>query len=220
VRGFQGGFLTIGRWRQVLFRVHWATPLVLFAFGRFRFVPVFWAAFLVLTLVHELGHAAIVRWIRAQVIAIDFLPAGGVCRWAGEASPIQRACIAWGGVWAQLVVLAAALGWQWVFGLPRSYAGAQILDACIAGNLWAMAFNLLPIRPLDGHRAWALFPLLVAHVRTRRARRRREAMRTNLDELRRRDLAEEDQLSAPPPEAKALVDSFLKDVKGKPPRRN
>jgi len=215
-----GGFLVIGRWRQMLFRVHWATPLVLFAVGRFRFVPVFWATFLLLTLVHELGHAAVVRWIRAKVIAIDFIPMGGLCHWAGDASAIQRACIAWGGVWAQLVVLAVALGWQGVFGLPESSAGMQVLDACIGGNLWAMAFNLLPIRPLDGHLAWGLFPLLVARVRTRGARRRREAMRTNLEELRRRDLVEEDMLSAPPADAKALVDSFLEDVKGKASRRH
>src|SRR3954469_24579295 len=102
---FQNGFLVIGHWRKVPIRVHWTMPFGALLLSRFRFAPVVWAAFFVLVLIHEIGHAFVVQRVRATAIAVEVHAFGGLCRWQGDVTPLARAAIAWGGVWAQMVAL-------------------------------------------------------------------------------------------------------------------
>ena len=62
---FEQGHLVLGRLRGAPVRVHWSAPIGAFVLGRLRYVPWFWLAFLVLVMVHELGHALMVRGARA-----------------------------------------------------------------------------------------------------------------------------------------------------------
>jgi len=129
-------------------------PIGAFVFGGMTFSPVFWLAFLVIILVHELGHALFVRRLGHRVLAIDITGLGGVCRWSGHASDFQRGLIAWGGVTAQAALLLAALVVTGIVGSPASAWGTQLTHAFITTNLWLMALNLIPVQPFDGADAW------------------------------------------------------------------
>jgi stage IV sporulation protein FB len=171
---FDTGFLTIARFRGAPIRLHWTLPIGALLFSGFRFAPVFWAAFFGLVLIHELGHATIVRRFRHRVLAIDVTGFGGLCRWSGTATPFERACIAWGGVLAQFVVLIGAVAVRLVLGPPTSFAIAEVLHVFTVTNLWLIGLNLLPVPPLDGAEAWPL----VGHLRDAwRSRSRRPKRR-------------------------------------------
>jgi stage IV sporulation protein FB len=131
----------------------------------------------VLLIAHELGHAALIRRFGMRPTAIVIHGAGAECRYVGTASPWQRAVIAWGGVLAQAAILVAVivpsgLGW-----LPRSVMGSSFVITIGGYNLFMIAFNLIPIRPLDGKEAWSLLPLLYLRVKKRVVRARTARVR-------------------------------------------
>ncbi|NUP13675.1 MAG: hypothetical protein HOW73_47170 [Polyangiaceae bacterium] len=164
------GTWTIGRIRGAPIALHWSLPLGAFFFGRMAWAPGFWISFAVVVLVHELGHALVVRATGNTVIHVLLHGLGGECSWDGEATRIERACIAWGGVWAQLVL--AAIAFPILYLAPPS---SPLLYSVLAGftwsNLYLAAFNLMPIPPLDGAQAWKLPGLLRERWRAKRARR-------------------------------------------------
>ncbi len=169
-----GGWLTLFRWRGTPVRAHWSVPLGAWALSGFRIDPIGWFAMILVILVHEFGHAVVVRACRQRVLAIDVHGFGGLCRWQGHATPIQRAAIAWGGVWAQMILLACAFAY-FAWRIPESHAEASFERAFIEGNLWIIALNLLPFPPLDGSEAWALPGLLLRRTIKRWRARRFEA---------------------------------------------
>jgi len=145
-------------------------PLCALIAGRFNFVPGLWLGYLLLVLLHELGHAGVVRYHGHEVESIDVHGLGGLCRWSGLATPIERATIAWGGVWTQMVIFAGAHAALAGLGEPTNSFWAQMAVAATSVNLWLMAINLIPLPPLDGAEAWSLFPLLWARRRAKRLR--------------------------------------------------
>ena len=171
-RVFDRGYLTIARFRGAQVRVHWSTPLGALIFTRFAFLPGAWLGFFLIVLLHELGHAVLVRAARMQVVSIDVLGFGGLCRWYGVPSPKWRAIIAWGGVLAQAILLLLTAITLAVLPPVRSALLAQLLDTFLWTNAFIMALNLLPIPPLDGAEAWPLVGML-AKGRFKRGRPRR-----------------------------------------------
>src|SRR5688572_21328022 len=113
---FDRGFVNLGVWRRVPVRMHWTAPVGAFVFGGLQFAPAVWFAFLALVLVHELGHAYLVRRYGHHVMAIDVTGFGGLCRWFGSATTHERAAIAWGGVGAQALLLLVAGAIDLAFG--------------------------------------------------------------------------------------------------------
>jgi Zn-dependent protease len=146
--------------------MHWTTPLGAFIFTRLEFVPVIWFGFALIVLVHEFGHALMVRRCGATVLSIDMDGLGGSCSWEGEVSPLQRALIAWGGVLAQLVLFAGVRAADTLTGWPAAPGGVQLFSMLTTTNLRIAAFNLIPFPPFDGWQAWRLIPL--AYMRLRR----------------------------------------------------
>ena len=154
---FETGFLQIARIRGAPVRIHWSVALGALFFTGLRFEPAAWLAFLALVLIHELGHAAIVLRCGLRVVGIDVLAFGGVCRWSGDSTPLQRAVIAWGGVLAQLVLLAATWGIVLATGAPTSRFGMELVSVFTETNLWLAMVNLFSsIPPLDGATAATL----------------------------------------------------------------
>jgi Zn-dependent protease len=149
-----GGYLTLGRWHGAPIRVHWTLPLGAVVFGQGRWAPGFWLGFALLVLVHEIGHALLVRRSRCQVVAIEVHALGGVCRWQGDPTPKQRAQIAWGGVLAQaLLFVAVAIALE-LDGDPRSMFARDLVDAFVSANVLLIVLNLIPLPPFDGAQAW------------------------------------------------------------------
>ena len=158
---FEGGSITVAHVRGVPIRVHWSTPLGAFVFTGFSFNPLVWIGFFLVVLVHELGHAAAVRFYGHDVAAIEVNGLGGRCEWAGHPTAKEDAVIAAGGVAAQALLLVAALVLLAVTG-PLPWFLDGIVPAFVSINAWLMVVNLLPIPPLDGSRAWTLIPIIAA----------------------------------------------------------
>ncbi len=157
----QGGSITIAHVRGTPIRVHWTTPLGAIFFTGFSINPLVWLGFLVLVIVHELGHAACVHFYGYGVAAIEINGLGGRCEWAGDPTAKQDAVIAAGGVAAQAVLLAATLLVLAMTG-PVPWFLQGFAHVLVSTNVWLMVVNLLPIPPLDGSRAWTLIPILAA----------------------------------------------------------
>jgi stage IV sporulation protein FB len=165
---FETGYLTIARWKGTPIRIHWSTPIGMLVFGRFAFVPGFWLGFLILVVLHEMGHALLARRMGLHARSIEIHALGGQCRFGGgSVSPWQHAVVAWGGVLAQGALLGIALAVSLFAPLPPVAFVGELMSALVYTNLWLIAINLLPIPPLDGAQAWRLLPLW----RERRARR-------------------------------------------------
>jgi len=118
-------------------------------FGGFRWSAGFFVAYPCLVLLHELGHAALVRRCGHRVVAVEVTGLGGACHWSGNASHFEEALIAWGGVFAQLALFGATELWLSLLP-PASSFGWQVVATFTHTNLWLVAINLLPIPPLDG----------------------------------------------------------------------
>lgn len=117
-----------------------------------------YAAYLLLILIHELGHALVVRLVGGTVTRIDLRLAHGVCWHSASTSEKQTIAIAWGGVLAQAVLFVAVLIVTALWRLPEVFGPALLV--LIALNVVMFFHNLLPISPLDGSKAWRVLRLL------------------------------------------------------------
>ncbi|HMR10449.1 MAG TPA: hypothetical protein PKA88_31950, partial [Polyangiaceae bacterium] len=104
------GYLTLFSMRGASLRLHWSLPLGMLVFGGLRVAPAFWLGFFLLVLIHELGHAFVVKAYGHRVLSVDVTGFGGLCRWSGSASVMERGLIAWNGVLAQAVLLTITFG--------------------------------------------------------------------------------------------------------------
>lgn len=155
------------KWRGVPIVLHWTVLLGLpWLFLRQRNpldVPAAFLAFLFLMLCHELGHAAVAKWRRVRVLEIRLYFIHGLCRHEEPDRETDAVWIAWGGVAAQGVVLVLAFGLKELL-MWRAYPVyqdlASIFRLLIKANLLIMLFNLTPVPPFDGARAWRALPLL------------------------------------------------------------
>ncbi len=147
----------VAKFRGVPIHVHANTLLGLFMLSGFRFDPIWWCCALAIILLHELGHALVVKWVGGKPTEVMIHGFGGYCAWVGEVSPVGRAAIACGGVAAQLVLLGVALSLHALGLIPQDPVSAEVFGALTYSNAWLIGLNLLPIAPLDGAEAWA-FP--------------------------------------------------------------
>ncbi|MBI2378622.1 MAG: hypothetical protein HYV07_31790 [Deltaproteobacteria bacterium] len=158
------GSIEVLRIRGVPIRLHFSLPIGAFVITRFELRPVMWIVFALLVLVHELGHAFLVKRNGLSVEHVLLHGFGGECAYSGYATEWQASVIAWGGVLAQAIVLVAVLPFRpWLETQPHGY---EVAGALVGSNLWMIGFNLLPYPPLDGSKAWPLFRM----IRDRRRR--------------------------------------------------
>ena len=178
----QTGYLTFGRVRGALVRAHWSAFALALLLGYSRHASI-WTSLLgslfvlALVMVHEFGHAAMVWRYRHTVHSLDVFAFHGWCRWSGHPSPYERAMIAWGGVFAQLALLAATLPILLLVD-QRGVVLSALVHVFVWTNLYLVGINLIPIAPLDGHEAWKLLPLL---------KQRRGPRNFHMDDTPRRD---------------------------------
>ncbi len=154
--GFDKGSLIIGHWREAPIKIHWTVLLCAFLFGKFKFLPVYWVAFFFLVFIHEAGHVLIIRHYNLWTEEIVIHGLGGYCQWVGDAEDFQIYVIAWGGIFSQFIVLILAYLSIYILGPPGSSVSYQIYQAFILTNIWMMLFNLVPVEPLDGSKAWKI----------------------------------------------------------------
>jgi Zn-dependent protease len=122
-------------------------------------------------LLHECGHMVAAQRKGCAVWSIELYPLWGITRLGQPYSRYDHCIIAWGGVVAQAIVAVPLLVWVEVFGYTRFQAMNAILAIFGFFSLSTAAFNLLPIRPLDGAIAWGLLPALLKRSPARPAKR-------------------------------------------------
>ncbi len=152
------------RLRGAPVRLHWTIPVVGFLFSGFRFDPGFILGFVLLVMLHELGHALLVWRTGHRVTGIEVTGLGGLCHWSGNATPFESSLIAWGGVLMQGALYAAVWIALRFAGPPPSAFVWSLLTVFLGANLWLITLNLIPLPPLDGAEAWQIF----AHWKDRR----------------------------------------------------
>jgi len=157
----------LGTWRGIPIRLHWTVliglPWFFYTTRSVTGTAISFAAFFVILLVHELGHAAVATWRRVEVHRIELLFLHGLCLHDQPYDEEDDILIAWGGVAAQFVVLIAALGFDILLGPRSPYTHPvtfALLRVLIDTNLVIMIINLIPVAPLDGAKAWRVIPML------------------------------------------------------------
>ena len=118
-------------------------------------------------LLHELGHAAMARRLGCAAPAVWLSFMHGACEHDAAETRRDDALIAWGGVLAQLAVAVPLMALAQLHGFDDSPLGRILVVGFGRASLLLAAFNLLPIRPLDGAKAWQLLPILVHEWRAR-----------------------------------------------------
>lgn len=153
----QRGFIPLGKIGGVPLRLHVFAVVALVLLAIFSSRPVLGAAMFGILVAHELGHAALARRAGFEVVAIDLGVIQGACRYRGHVTPRAEAVVAWGGILAQLVLLAFACGARTLVHPDDGALLGDIADAWFLPNVAIMAFNLLPFGGLDGRKAWTAF---------------------------------------------------------------
>jgi hypothetical protein len=126
-------------------------------FSRGRFDPGLLIGILLVILIHEIGHAVLVKARGLQTIEIRIHGLGGECRWAGMPTALDRSIIAWGGVLFQgLLLIATLVALQLAPPLSGPFLPG-LVEAFIYTNAFMALLNLLPIPMLDGYEAWRIF---------------------------------------------------------------
>lgn len=174
---FKLGWLArVARVSHVDIYVHWSVfligALVLWSARRNPLPAVVGlTAYLAILLIHESGHLIIARRRGYDALSIAIYPIFGIARFERPSSRFDRGVIAWGGVLAQTIVSVPIVLCVQVFG----YTPWEPLNAALAilgaFSLGIGAFNLLPIRPLDGSVAWDLIPAFLEQRRLQKNRR-------------------------------------------------
>ena len=132
-----------------------------------------WAAYFGVILIHECGHMMVAQRKGYEVTAIELYPIHGFVRFREPWSRFDDALIAWGGVAAQAIVAIPLVAWVSVFGFSHSDALNVAVGILGYYSLVVAVFNLIPVRPLDGAKAWYLIPELIKRVRSRQTKQKR-----------------------------------------------
>jgi Zn-dependent protease len=112
--------------------------------------------YLALLMLHESGHVAVARLRGYQAFHIAIYPFFGLTAMEAAESRWDRALIAWGGVAAQLLVAIPVVVTVSLVGYTQRDEWNLVLTILGNYSLLVAAFNLLPVRPLDGSVAWGI----------------------------------------------------------------
>jgi len=127
------------------------------------------AAWLGLLILHESGHLGMARRRGYRACSMALYPIFGLAGFEAPESRLDRALIAWGGVLAQVAVAVPPA----LYIMLAGYTPFEPLNAVLVifgpYSLFAAAFNLLPISPLDGSKAWDIVPAWLEQRRLRKS---------------------------------------------------
>ena len=157
----------LGQWRGIPISLHWTVfigiPWFLWQTRSLANTAIAFVAFFFLLLAHELGHAAVARWRRVEVDHIQLFFLHGYCAHEPPDYELDDVLIAWGGVAAQFIVLVVALVADVLlatFWPDARVLTSPLLRVLIGTNVLIMIFNLIPVAPFDGAKAWRILPIL------------------------------------------------------------
>lgn len=117
-----------------------------------------------LIVIHELGHAALVKFFKYEILEINILFNGGNCVCTHPDYEFEYSVISWGGVIAQFLALLAALALlfysQYIPAGISNVLEVPLLSVFIFLNIFMIIINLVPYKDFDGVYAWKIFRYL------------------------------------------------------------
>jgi hypothetical protein len=156
---FDRGSLTLARWQGSSLQIHFTFPVGIALFtGWMGFAPGAWVGFLIVAMVHLLGHQLLAATCRTDVEASVLHVLGGDVRpRAGSVTtPIRRAVVGWGGLLAQAILLGVVELAVAMRGWPSTAFFAQMCRALVWSNMALLALHLLPLPGTDSWETWRL----------------------------------------------------------------
>lgn len=152
-------FTEVMQIRGVKVYLHWSVILVgglilLGAIERPAETLIAWTCYFGVLLIHECGHMVVAQRKNCHVYAIELYPIHGMVRYSQPWSKFDDAVIAWGGVLAQFIVGIPLVIFMTEFGWTRFTALNVAIGVLGYFSVLVAALSLLPIRPLDGSKAW------------------------------------------------------------------
>ncbi|MCP4134572.1 MAG: hypothetical protein GY754_26600 [bacterium] len=147
-------------------KFHWSVLLTMLAAVYYNSHSIFTALIscagaILIILLHEFGHYYMARRYRCEVYEIVVHYLGGYCVHEEPYTQYEDSMIAFGGVFAQLLLVVGSLvilGFLSLMNIPLNLVLYSLLiNIFIMHNLFIIAFNLLPIPGFDGHSAWHIF---------------------------------------------------------------
>jgi Zn-dependent protease len=164
---FNRGYLSISSVKGVPVLFHWSLflwlPIYMAQGASVLQLALSFAAFVMLMVAHEAGHAIAARRVHVRVHSIKLFMMHGLCEFDLPKYKIDHILIAWGGVLAQAVVFAVAFLLDFSLTHVAPYADAMLqpmLVVFIPVNCLIAIINLIPLNGLDGFLAWRIVPWL------------------------------------------------------------
>jgi Zn-dependent protease len=141
--------------------LHWSVLVVgcvilLGALERPAETLIAWTCYFSVLLIHEYGHVIMAKRKGCQVYAIELYPIHGLVRYSQPWSHYDDAVIAWGGVLTQAMVGIPLVVFDSIFE-PTLTLAKVVIGVLGYFSILVAVGNLLPIRPLDGSKAWYVF---------------------------------------------------------------
>ncbi len=150
------GYFELGKIHGVPIYMHWSfliVGLLIAAFfnssiGELLF---FVLGYVVLILIHELGHMFAARRFKLNVHAITISGAGGMC-YSDNPQTYREAFLFYGGgLIAQIILFFITIIFLFFFGYPTSEGGNAIVLTFLAVNLIFFVQNIIPGKFVSGH---------------------------------------------------------------------
>jgi stage IV sporulation protein FB len=113
----------------------------------------------------------VAAWLGYRVFALKVALFHGLCEHTAAKYEWDDIKIAWGGVSAQMLVAILVFSLNGLGGGQFAYFG-PILVFVGYYSLLTIPYNLMPIRGLDGYKAWRIIPLGYQQMKQRAATKR------------------------------------------------
>lgn len=146
--------------------LHWSFPagaLWPLFFAHFKLVPSLYlcAGYVLVVLLHEVGHLAAARFVKHKVFSIEISGAGGLCKTEGMRDLRSAVFIYSGGLFFQLILFLIGVAGFVLLPDLNSEAFSYFLIVATFFNAAIFIVNLLPFgtvrgHPTDGQVLWAL----------------------------------------------------------------
>ena len=159
------GSIRLMRIHGVPVYLHWSFPVgALFPLGFAKFEPIpslyLVAGYVLLVLLHEVGHLVAARFVKHQVLSIEISGAGGLCRTELPRDARSAAFIYSGGLFFQLILFLVGVAGFMLLADLNSEAFSYFLIVATVMNAAMFIVSIIPRRdasgPTDGFVLWAL----------------------------------------------------------------
>jgi Zn-dependent protease len=157
----KNGYIVRFSIRDVPIHIHWTFPIggvfIAFFLGNPTLVRslLLVAAYTIMIIVHELGHAMAAKIYSSKVHCILVTGSGGWCFAEEPKSFSSRMVFYAGGIMAQLLLLLVVTFYVAVFGSPESRILSPFVFVFTLVNAFIIVVNLIPAGKNDGMRLLA-----------------------------------------------------------------